>query len=303
MKRNPLSLAIGILLLAIVVLLLFFFQVRQSEVVVVTRFGQAARPITEPGAYPRLPWPIENVHRFDKRVQNFETKLSQGLTADHFNLLTSVYVGWRINEPTNFFPKFGGAPEPIAEAERVLDRAVANTAAGVIGKHSLSEILSVNEKENQFAKIEQEILENVRREVRVQQYGLDVEFVGFKKLALPENVTQSVFDRMTSERQVLINNSQYQGEAEAQKIRSEADRKASEMLSQAEAEATQIRAKGEAQAAESLAVFQKNPELANFLFQLAALQDSMKDRTSLIFDRSTPPFNLFNGPSTNGVTR
>ncbi len=126
-------------------------------------------------------------------------------------------------------------------------------------------------------------------------------FLGIKKLGLPETVTQSVFERMTSERQVLVSKSQFEGEAEAQKIRSEADRKAAEMLSEAESKATQIRATGEAQAAESLKVFQQNPELANFIFRLNALEGTLKDRSTLILDQQTAPFDLLGTTSTNLV--
>ena len=79
--------------------------------------------------------------------------------------------------------------------------------------------------------------------------------------------------RMTSERQLLINRSQFEGEAEALKIRSEADRKAAELLSGADAKAREIRGQGEAEAAKSLSVFQQNPELANFIFRLEALEE------------------------------
>ena len=78
MKQNPLTIAAGVLLIVIVGLLLFVFQVRQSEVVVVTTFGKPTRDVTSPGPHLRLPWPIENVHRFDQRVQNFEDKFTEG---------------------------------------------------------------------------------------------------------------------------------------------------------------------------------------------------------------------------------
>ena len=101
MKRTPLTLIIGIVLIVIFAFLLFSFQVRQSEVVVVTRFGNPVRTITEPGLKGRLPWGIEMVHRFDQRVQNFEDKFTEGQTRDSFNLLASVYVGWKITDPEN----------------------------------------------------------------------------------------------------------------------------------------------------------------------------------------------------------
>jgi len=71
------------------------------------------------------------------------------------------------------------------------------------------------------------------------------------------------------------------------------------MLSAASATATQIRGKGEAEAAKSLSVFQEEPELANFIFRLDALEVAAKDRTTLILDPHTPPFDLLTGVSTN----
>jgi membrane protease subunit HflC len=299
MKRNTLTLVIGALLLLIVILMLFSFQVRKSEVVVVTTFGKPTRVHTEPGPYPRLPWGIQMVHRFDQRIQNFEDKLTEGLTSDSFNLLTSVYVGWRITNPTNFFPKFAGSSKPIAEAERVLERLLSNAKSAVVGKHPLSDFVSASDEGKNFIAIENEILAAVQSQVTANNYGFEIEFLGIKKLQLPESVTQSVFERMTSERKVLADKSQFEGEAEAEKIRSDAARRAAEMLANADGEATGIRSKGEAEALKSLAVFQQNPELANFLSGLTALENSLKERSVLIFDQNTPPFNILRGVSTN----
>ena len=127
---------------------------------------------------------------------------------------------------------------------------------------------------------------------------MEIEFLGLKRLQLPENVTQSVFERMTSERKVLADRFQYEGEAEAQIIRSGADLKAAKVLANAEAQATEIKGKGEAEAAKSLAVFQQNPELASFIFRLSALE-GLKEHSILIFDQHTPPYDLFRGVSTN----
>lgn len=300
MKSNPLTLAIGVLLILIVGLLLFVFQVRKSEVVVVTTFGKPTRDISEPGPHLKWPWPIQSVHRFDQRVQNFEDKLTEGLTQDSFNILASVFVGWKITDPKAFYPKFtSGTSEPIAEAEKMMDRMLGNAKAAVIGRHPLFDFLSTDAQGNKFVDIEREILALMQSQVRAYAYGLDIEFLGIKRLGLPENVTASVFERMQAERKRLAEISQSEGAAESQTIHSEADRKAAVVLADAAGQATEIRGKGEADAAKFLAVFQKNPELANFIFRLNALEDSLKERSTLIFDQHTPPFDLFNGVSTN----
>jgi membrane protease subunit HflC len=139
--------------------------------------------------------------------------------------------------------------------------------------------------------------------VQSQNYGLEVDFLGFKKIALPESVTQTVFERMTAERKVLADKSQYEGESKANEIRSDADRKSAEIITAAESKATEIRGLGEAEAAKSLSVFNQNPELANYIFRLNALENSLKERSILVFDRHTPPFDLFSGISTNLTNR
>src|SRR5262249_58358700 len=119
--------------------------------------------------------------------------------------------------------------------------------------------------------------------------------VGFRKIGLPEEMTQKVFDRMTSERNVLISKAQHEGEAQAQIIRSDADLQAAKVLATAQGAALQIQGQGELAATKYLSEFERNPQLANFLFQLNAIEDGLKDRTTLILDQQTPPFTLFKG--------
>ena len=108
---------------------------------------------TEPGLKGRVPWPIQKVYKFDQRVQNFEDKQTEGLTRDGFNLITSVYVGWKITEVTNFFPTFAGYSEPIPEAERNLERLLSHAKSAVFGKHPLSDIVSATDNGTNFVAI------------------------------------------------------------------------------------------------------------------------------------------------------
>src|SRR6059036_1396612 len=100
---------------------------------------------------------------------------------------------------------------------------------------------------------------------------------------------------MQSERQVLVSKTESEGTADAEKIRSAANRKSADMIAKADAKATDIRGQGEAEAAKSFSTFQKNPDLANFLLRLTALELSLKDRATLILDPHTPPFDLLMG--------
>ncbi|HVU07614.1 MAG TPA: protease modulator HflC [Verrucomicrobiae bacterium] len=297
MKRNLLTLVIGAVLVVIFALLLFVFQVRKSEVAVVTTFGKPTKNLPDPGAYFKWPWPIQKVYKFDNRVQNFEDKFSETHTADSVTLLVQVYIGWKISDAEVFFPKFAGGS--VDAAQRLLEETLRSAKLGVVGKHQLSDFVNANSKQLAFDSIENEIEQAVRSQLQTNNCGIEITFLGIKKIGLPESVTQTVFERMTSERQILISRSQYEGEAEAQKIRAAADRQAAETIANAQADATRIRGEGEAEAAKTLPVFQQNPQLANYLLRVAALQQSLNQKATLIFDERTPPFDLFQSIPTN----
>jgi modulator of FtsH protease HflC len=298
MKQKPITLIIAIALLIVFSVLLFCGQVRKSTVVVITRFGNPVRTITEPGWYGKWPWPIEQAYVFDQRIQNFEDdKFDEGLTSDSYNLLTMVYVGWKISDAKAFFPKFQNGS--IAEAEKQLKPLIRSAKRSVVGQHPLADFVSTDANQLKFEAIEQQILKIVQDQVNQKNYGIEMEFLGIKKLGFPENVTQEVFKRMTAERAVLSSKTQFEGESEASKIRSAADSKSTEIVNNANAQATRIIGEGYAEAANSFAVFQQNPDLANFLLSLNAIELSLKDRATLIFDQHSQPFNLFQGYATN----
>lgn len=290
MRRNALTLVVGLILLLIFFLLLFTFQVRQTEVVVLTTFAKpAAKPIDKPGLYLKWPVPIQRVVRLDKRIHNFEDEFEQMLTRDGNNLLASIFVGWTIQKPQEFFNSFRDGS--AAAAEPVLRGLLRTTKQAIIGQHAFSDFVSADPKQVKFAQIEQEILNNIRP-TALEKYGINIEFVGIKRLGLPDSVTQKVFERMTSERQSEIEKLRAEGEREAIGIKSAADRDRNEILSKAQAEATRIRGEAEAQAQNSFSVFKQNPEFAIFLLQVQALERTLNKGTTLIVDPRTPPFNL-----------
>jgi len=290
-NKSLLTIVIAAVLVVIFTLLLFTFQVRQSEVVVVSTFLKPTDTITNAGFNVKWPWPIQSINRFDQRVQNFEDKFSQNLTHDSTMLQMSVYVGWRISDAKAFFPKFPGGSTLAAQGQ--LEQLLRSTKAAVIGKHNLSDFVNSDSSQLKFNDIEKEILTGVSALLATNNYGMSIEFLGIKKLGLPADVTQAVFERMKAERTKLINEAQFNGEADAARIKSSADRRAADMLASASAAATRIEGEGVAEAAKTLGVFQQLPELAIFELQIAALKNAANQKTTLILDERTPPFNLF----------
>jgi membrane protease subunit HflC len=301
MKRNLITIIIGVVLVVIFLLLLFVFQVRQSEVAVVTTFGKpTAAPITEPGAYFKWPWPVQKIYKFDKRVQNFEDKFSENLTADNNPLLTSVYVGWRISDGGTFLRVFRDGS--VSAAQQRLEGMLRSTKNAVVGRHPLADFVNANPQGLKFDAIEREIQDAVQSELSTNDYGIRLEFLGFKRIGLPPSVSDAVFERMKSERQLQISTTENTGKRDAQIIESTADRQAAETLANANATAIRIRALGEAEAGSSLHEFEQNPDLAIFLWRIDALKQSLNQKSTLIFDERTPPFDLFRNLPTNSVS-
>ena len=304
MKRNSLTVVIGAVLVLIFALLLFVFQVRRSEVAVIATFGRPVATYTNAGAYFKWPWPVQKVYKYDQRVQNFDDKFSQTLTADVKMLLTSVYVGWRISDPGQFLKVFPGDPAvSLPNAQSRLEEMVRTVKTARVGKHPLSEFVNADPQDLKFDEIEKEIEQDVQNRLRTNNYGIELEFLGFQKIGLPESVTQTVFTRMTSERQVLISLAENQGKAKAQEIQSDADAEAARTIANAHATATRILGEGEAEAAKTLPIFEQNPELAVFLLRIDAFKQSLNQRSTLFFDETYPPFDLFRNLPTNAPAK
>ena len=76
-------------LVLIVVLGYFGFtaEVREGECAVITRFGAPRAEITEAGLYLRLPWPFEDIAKYDARRQYLESNYLETLTRDKRNII------------------------------------------------------------------------------------------------------------------------------------------------------------------------------------------------------------------------
>jgi membrane protease subunit HflC len=287
MKRKPLTLFIAGVLLVIFALMLFVYQVRVSQVAVVTLFGRIVRTKSDPGAGLRLPYPIEKVIKLDQRIQNFQDNFEQIKLHDQNIILLSVYVGYRVAEPDVFFMKFHDGS--ISEAEKLLSGIIRNTKGEVAGRHDFADFISADPQQMKFGQIEQEILGEVQKRVNDLHYGVEIKFLQIQKIGLPESVTQNVITRMTAERQYYIDNITADGELASTRIRSTADGQAQNLLADAEARSVIIHGEGEAQMMKSLEILQQNPDLAAFNLQIAAMEEFLKKKTTLILDMSTSP--------------
>jgi membrane protease subunit HflC len=293
MKTNRLGMIIGFLLLLIFGMMLFMYQVRVTEVAVKTRFGKVVDTIDKPGVGFKMPWPIERIQRFDRRVQSFQDKFDETLTQDGRNLMIMLYLGWSIESPAIFRDRIQDGS--IDEAERNLMSIVRSAKLEVVGQYPFSAFINTDEAKLKFTEIEGEILALIQPQA-TSTYGIRIHFLGIKRLQLPPAITDKVFERMKAERMKLVQTYTSEGQAAATRIGTEADRDRAEKLAAAETEAKRIMGEADAAASASYEVFQQEPELAIFLLKLQALEASLQDRATLFLDTTTSPFDILAKP-------
>jgi modulator of FtsH protease HflC len=289
-KRFPWMPALGLLLLALFALAQVLTILREGEIAVLTTFEKPRRVLDQPGLYLRWPWPVQRLYRFDARVRVLESTFEQTLTRDGKNVVVMLFAGWRVQDPLRFLERVG----TVAQAELNLNGLISNYKNAVLGQHPFAALVNTDAAALKFDEIEGDILTPVRAEAR-ERYGVEIEFLGIRKLALPEAITERVFERMRAERMEASERYRAEGEGEAIAIRAEADSRRDQRLAGAEAEARRLRAAGDAAAAEYFQAFEQDPELAIFLRKLEVLYEALGANATVVLGADTPPFDLLRG--------
>lgn len=286
------NIAVAIFIAFIVITLSLYlvsFQVRDTESCLVTTFGKPTRSLVEPGVHFKWPFPIQQVYRFDSRMRVFAPQVEETPTAGGEPIIVNTYVVWRIASPLDFF----NAVKTVKKAEDELLRSrIRNTQNNVIGRHYFSEFVNSDETRIKFEEIEAEMLADLGQAVKDANYGIEIEALGIKQLKVSEEVSKEVFERMKAERNRRAAAIISDGTVEANKIRTDTDRKSQELLAAAEARAKRIRGRGDAEAAKHYAKLEADPELAMLLRDLEALQKILGDRTTLVVPTDKKPFSL-----------
>jgi membrane protease subunit HflC len=272
------------------VLYLVSFQVREIESVLVTTFGKPTREITEPGWYFKWPAPIQRVHPFDSRMRVFEAELGETTTKGAVPIIVNTFIVWKIAEPLKFFNAVG----TIKEAENKLRSQLGDTQNKVIGRHYFAEFVNSNPAKIKFEEIQNEMLADLKQTVRTD-YGIEIKTLGIEQLKVSEDVSKDVFERMKAERNRKTQATIAEGNAEATKIRTDADSKKTELLAAAEARAKAIRAEGDAEAAKYYKLLEEDPEFAIFLRKIEALKKYLGKRSTIVFSADMEPFELLKG--------
>lgn len=296
-RRVWVNVVAGVLIGAVFVVYMTTFTVREGEYGVLKTFGKITRTIDEPGLYWR--WPLaQKVAIHDARLQTSEDgSMEQMITSDDKTILVMTFFTWKIVEVEKFDTSFRGS---FKQAEENLQTIVRSAKGSVLGKYAFGDYIGSGDdgtegarKKMRFEAIEDHLLKEVR-EKALRDFGIEIVQVGIKRLALPQDVSEKVFERMRSERKIKAESYRSLGDSRATEIMSQARLDRDLIVTTARARAKVIRAEGERGAAESYRVFAKTPkhkELHRFLKSLETLRLVSKKAT-IILDTLTPPFDL-----------
>ena len=157
--------------------------------------------------------------------------------------------------------------------------------------------MSVIDENTKVIALSSKIIEQLNKDYDPEQYGIEIQMVKIKKLDLPDENKDAVYNRMITERKNIAAAYKAQGESEAQKIRNTTDRETTVMLSEAEAKADQLEAEGEAEYMRILSDAYNDPDKADyylFVRQLDAAKKSLENgNTTLFLDSDSPLASVF----------
>ena len=290
MKRKILACLILLGALALF-LALFLYQVDAREYVVLTQFGEAVKTVDNPGLYWKLPPPIQQVNRLDRRVRIYETKMVEYLTGDKKNLIIQAFVCWRIEDPLLFFE----AVKLDSTAEQRLDDVLSTLIGSTLGDFQLSNIFSTQKDDVRIQEMETQIAQGASSRL-ADSYGMEVSMVGFSRISLPEESANSVYDRMRAERKTMAEQYRSEGKSEAEKIKAEANLEKTQILAEADKQAAIIRGEGDEEAMRIYGqAYATSPEFFRLLKSLEAYRKFLNERTTLVLSAESELFQYLEG--------
>jgi membrane protease subunit HflC len=263
-------------LIAVAVIWTCCFTARESESVIVTRFGRPVRQLDAAGL--GLKWPWEGILRFDKRVRLYDATPSEFLTQDKKNIVVQSFIAWKIAEPEKFLL---AVRDPLGAEMRLRD-VLWSELSSKLGVTPLATLLSTKPDEMKLDRLSEEVRGRCSETAR-GRYGIEVVDVRIKRLGFPAQNRDAVFERMRAERQREAKQYRAQGQEEGMKIRAEADKQKTTILAEANRKAEALKGEGDAKAIEIYnAAIALDPSFYRFLRTLDAYRNTLKENTTLV---------------------
>jgi membrane protease subunit HflC len=285
--KKLLLFALFVIVLAVAWRCLLF--VDETQFVIVTQFGRPVRTLSEAGLYFKPPY--QSSLAIDRRMQVYNPRPAEFLTSEKKNIDLDVFVCWSVQDPQKFLETVND----VAGATPRIHDLVWSKLAAAVSRSPLETLVSVDANKNRpetpaSVDTRKTPLEGLVEGVAKQsdddardKYGIVLVDVKIKRIGLPEQVRESVFERMRKERARIAQRYRSEGNEEAMKIRAAADKEKTVILAGAYAEAEIVRGKAEAAATRTYSeAHQKDPQFFELLRTLEAYKKIFDEKTTIL---------------------
>lgn len=288
--------SINIIISVLIVFFLFFytstFTVNEGEQALILNLGNietdaSGKPHVEgPGLHFKIPL-IDQARIFDTRLQTLDIKSSPIVTAEQKDVIVDYYVKWRINNLALYYTRTGGDLQLI---NKLLAQQLNDSLRAQFGKRTISEVVS-NDRASIMDIVSQQA------SAKAQDLGITVVDVRIKRIDLPSEVSQAVFERMRAKRESVAAQLRSTGKANADAARAQADAQVTVIIATATNQAATIRSQGDAQAAKIYAdAYSKDADFFAFLRSMQAYKTvfSNTQNNMLVLRPDSQFFKYFN---------
>ena len=265
-----------ILVLAVVVAILLsssLYTVKETQVALKLRLGEIVSIENEPGLKFKTPF-VNNVVRFDKRIQTLDSAAESFLTVEKKNVVVDSFVKWRIVDTQKFYISTGGV---MAQANLRLAQNNQDALRSEFSKRTIIEVIS-DEREAIMASVKAKL-----KAIAEDKYGIEVVDVRIKRIELSQEVRNSVYSRMETERKGLANKYRANGAEEAEKLQAFADKERTIILANAYRDSEKIRGEGDAISASNYAeAYSQDSEFYSFYRSLESYKQSFNEQGDIL---------------------
>lgn len=249
------------------------FVVSETQRAVKLRFGEIVEFDVPPGLHFKLPI-VNSVRKFDARILTLDAAPQSYLTSEKKALSVDSFVKWRVSDVAKYFTTTGGDEERL---RRLLSQRVDAGLRNEFGSRTVKEVVS-GQRDELMDK-----LSNQLNTIAKEELGIEVIDLRVKKIDLPPEVSESVYNRMRTERERLAKELRAQGNEVAERIRATADKDKTIILADAYREAEETKGNGDATATSTYAsAYSKDPEFYDFTRSLKAYESTFSNKSDIL---------------------
>ena len=304
---------IGILVIAVLLFIIItnsFYKLSESEQAIITQFGKpVGGAIKDAGLHFKIPM-IQALHRFEKRILNWDSSADQIPTADKKYIWLDTTARWRITDPLKFYTSVGNVRGAQTRLDDIIDSASRDVVSSVVLVEVVRDSNRILERRLEMPDSmetggEEEEIETVIEEVSigrekltrmileraselVPQYGIELLDVQVKRLNYIEDVRKKVYERMISERQRIASKYRSEGEGKKAEIVGMKDKELNRIYSEAYRRSETIRGEADARATKIYAdAYNQDPEFYSFLKTLDVYKNTVGENNRMILTTDT----------------